>query len=85
MLVSNIDLSRVDIEELCREGKLVAVRYFLKKGVSVNKDSLYVASSGGHLEVVKELISYKAPAHEFSLRDAKTEEIKEVLREYVSK
>ena len=40
MLVSNIDLSRVDIEELCREGKLVAVRYFLKKGVLVSLNSI---------------------------------------------
>ena len=68
-----------------KSGNLGAVKFHIKAGVALNEYVIYRASCCGHLEIVKELIRYKAPVNEDALRVAKTEEIKEVLYEYIKK
>ena len=83
MLVSSIDLDRVNVGELCREGKLGAVRYFLKKGVSVDKHAIYLAAGFGYLEIVKELVAYKAPVDEYVIYAAAKYGHLEIVRELI--
>lgn len=99
MLVSKIDIDRVNMVDLCKKGFLKGVRYCLKQGVEVNEDAIYVAAYKGHLEIVRELIKYNAPVNAWAIYWAALKghleivkeliaynaPVSEVLREYVSK
>lgn len=85
ILKKGLVLSEWSLWEAVYADHLEVVQELIKHNAPVHPSCLYWAAYNGNLEIVKELIRYKAPVDEDAVRVSATEDIKEVLIEYVGR